>query len=60
MESVAVAAEIADQKDNHSVQDAKEEFDFSQPSEMLREHLGILRDVAAVEIRDAEVEQYIK
>ena len=27
---------------------------------MFREHLGVLRDVAAVEIRDAKVEQDIK
>ena len=58
--AVAEAAEIADDEDDDGIEQAEQQLDFGEAAEMLREHRVVLRDVAAVEVGDAEVEEDIK
>ena len=55
-----VAKEIADHEDDDGIKHTQKQLDFGEAAEVFREVLGVLRDGAAVEVGDAEVEQYIK
>ena len=54
------SAEIAYHEDDDGIHHAEEQLHLSQPCEMLREHLVVTGDIAAVEVGDAQVEQDIK
>ena len=55
-----VAAAIADYEDDDGIEQSEQELDFGEAAEVLGEILRVLRDVAAVEVGDAEVEQDVE
>ena len=59
-QAFVVAAEITDDEDDDSIEQSQQEFDFGEAAEVFREVLRVLRDVAAVEVGDAEVEQDVE
>ena len=59
-QAFVVAAAIADYEDDDGIEQSEQELDFGEAAEVLGEILRVLRDVAAIEVGDAEVEQYIK
>lgn len=55
-----IAAEVADDKYDDGIKQPQQQFDLGEATEVFREVVGVLRDSAAVEVGDAEVEQNIK
>ena len=59
-QAFVVAAEITDDEDDCGIEQSQQEFDFGEAAEVFGEVLRVLRDVAAVEVGDAEVEQDVE
>ena len=59
-QAFVVAATIADDEEDHGIEKPEKELDFGEAAEVFREVFGVLRDGAAVEVGDAEVEQDVE
>ena len=60
LHAFVVAAEITHHEDDDGIEQSEQQLDFGEAAEVFGEVLRILRDGAAVEVGDAEVEQNIK
>ena len=60
LHAFVVAAEIAHHEDDDGIEQSEQQLDFGEAAEVFGEVLRVLRDGAAVEVGDAEVEQNIK
>ena len=59
-QAFVVAAEVADHENDDGIKQSEKQFCFGETAKMLGKVFRVLRDGTAVEVGDAEVEQYIK
>ena len=59
-QAFVVAAEIADHENDDGIKQSEKKLCFGETAKMLGKVFRVLRDGTAVEVGDAEVEQYIK
>ena len=59
-QTFVVADEVAHDEDDDGIEQPQQQLDFGETAKLLGKVFRVLRDAAAVEVGDAEVEQYIK